>query len=281
MKKIFLLILTACMLASCAPAQTFEDNGKLNVCASFYAMYDFARAIGGDDVNLYNMTSFGSDPHDYEPTAADMARLSDADVFIYHGGIDGWAEEIIGTLPDSVHIVHAPALISSYYPDDPHTWLSPVNAELELEAICMALASADSANAEKYRARKNDFSARLSALDADYKNAGFGGKTLFVSHGAYRYLCEELGMEQFALDSITGESDPSPAQMAELVKAIDERGAKCIFYDPLDTSKLADAAAAETGIRTEPLSTFENDSENKDYVTVMRENLERLKTAFN
>ncbi len=281
MKKLVLLILTVCVLTSCAPARTFDDNGKLNVCASFYAMYDFARTIGADDINLYNMTPSGAEPHDYEPTAADMARLNDADIFIYHGGIDSWAEEIIDTLPETVRVVHAPELISTYYPDDPHTWLSPLNTELEFNAVCMAFESADEANADKYRARADEYTARINELDAEYKNAGFAGKTLFVSHGAYGYLCGELGMEQFALDSISGESDPSPAQMAEMVKTIDEKDAECIFYDPLDTSKLADAAASEAGVRTEPLSTFENDSEERDYVTVMRENLERLKSALN
>ncbi|EKC63372.1 ABC transporter metal-binding lipoprotein, partial [human gut metagenome] len=69
---------------------------------SFYAMYDFAKTIGGDDIDLTNIVPTGTEPHDFEPTASDMAKLSEADIFIYNGvGMESWADKIIETLPQT------------------------------------------------------------------------------------------------------------------------------------------------------------------------------------
>ncbi|MCH5210509.1 MAG: zinc ABC transporter substrate-binding protein [Oscillospiraceae bacterium] len=278
MKKIILLITALFLLASCA--KSHEQSDKLQVYTSFYPMYDFARTIGGDDIDLYNIVPVGTEPHDFEPTAADMAKLSKADVFIYNGrGVDEWAEDIAKTLPDTVFVINTSAALSTYYDGDPHTWLSPFCAAMQAEKICKSLETADSQNAGKYRERMNSLSSQLDELYWEYFNAGFVGMKLFVTHGAYNALCKDYEMTQIALEGTAGESDPSPAQMAEVVNQIKADGAKYIFYDPLEGDKTASAAAKEAGIETLPLYTFEGDTENRDYVTVMRFNLEQLKKA--
>lgn len=55
------------------------------------------------------------------------------------------------------------------------------------------------------------------------------GKTIFVTHGAYSYLCNDYGMKQVALEGVTGDSDPSPSQMAKVVEPNKERGHKLYF----------------------------------------------------
>ncbi|MBQ8300392.1 MAG: zinc ABC transporter substrate-binding protein, partial [Clostridia bacterium] len=163
---------------------------------------------------------------------------------------------------------------------DPHVWLSFDNAKAQLGAICTALSEKDSENAPDYKARLDEYISKLDALKSEYENAGLSGKKIFVTHGAYGYLCSDLGMEQIALEGISGESDPSPAQMAKVVDEIKAEGAKCIFYDPLEGDKIALAVAQETGIEALPLYTFEGDSENRDYLTIMTLNLEQLKKAL-
>ncbi len=279
MKKILILTAALIMLASCG-AQKTDDNGKINVYASFYPVYDFARTIGGDDIELTCVVPSGSEPHDFEPSASDMARMSEADVFLYHGGgTDAWAEKIAETLPDSVMKVRvADADVVCKF--DAHTWLSPQNAENEIEAVYNALTAADEngENDEKYSDRLNDYTAKLDALKTEYEAAGLLGMPLAVSHGAYKALCAEFGMNQLPIDGAAG-SDPSPAQLAEVVKSIKDKGAKYIFYDPIDGDKLANSAARETGIETAELYAFEGDAENRDYLTIMSLNLEQLKKA--
>lgn len=267
---IFVLALTSCRKAD-------ENNGKPKVYTSFYAMYDFARTIGGEDIDLINIVPTGTEPHDFEPTASDMAKLSEADLFIYNGvGMESWADKIIGTLPQNVKVVCTSEQIKNDG-NDPHIWLSPQNVKVQMQSVCDALSEIDSQNAQNYINRLESYLIQIDEVDKEYKSAGLGNKTIFVTHGAYSYLCKDYGLNQVALEGVTGDSDPSPAQMANVVDKIKSEGASCIFYDPLESDKIAQAVAKEAGVQALPLYTFEGDSENRDYVTVMKANLEELK----
>lgn len=282
MKKILPILITLSMLLTACTAPT-EKSDKLTVITSFYAMNDFVKTIGGEDIVYHCAAPAGAEPHDFEPTAADMARLSECDVFVYNGGgIDAWAEKVAVTLDDSVITVCTSDGIEADG-DDPHIWLDFNNAKKQMTAVCEAFMSADSANAENYKSRCDAYLAELDALEKEYAGAGLDGKKLFVTHGAYGYLCSEFGMEQIALEGIAGDSDPSPAKMAEFVDMMKAEGAKCIFYDPTEGDKVVRAVAGETGAEPTELYTFEvdNDREHRDYLTVMRFNLEQLKKGLN
>ncbi len=94
-------------------------------------MYDFTKTIGGDDIDLTNIVPTGTEPHDFEPTASDMAKLSEADIFIYNGvGMESWADKIIETLPQNVKVICTSEQIPTDG-NDPHIWLSPQNAKLQ------------------------------------------------------------------------------------------------------------------------------------------------------
>lgn len=274
MKKIF-PILMILFLTACTPMEKTSDN--ITVYTSFYAMNDFVHTVGGTDIVYHSIVPTGTEPHGFEPTAADMAKLSEADLFVYSGlGIDSWVEDVVSGLPKGVSVVCASEHVEADG-NDPHVWLSLSNAKEQLNTICDALSVVDEKNFEKYRQRLKEYTEQIDELKAEYTNAGFEGKKLFVTHGAYGYLCAELGMEQIALEGTAGESDPSPAQMAEFVEMIKAEGVKYIYYDPLEGDKTALAAAKEAGVDILPLCTFESDAEHRDYISVMRENLEQLK----
>lgn len=283
MKKLLpIIMIISIFLASCGTVE--EKSDKLQVYTSFYAMYDFARTIGGDDIDLYNIVPTGAEPHDFEPTAADMAKLTKADLFIYNGaGMEDWAEAVAETLPDTVTTKCLSDILSDeiIIDGDPHIWLDTSVASAIVNEISRTLAEADSANADKYIKRGDEYAKQIGELYNEYASAGFEGKKLFVTHGAYGYLCSEFGMEQVALEGISGDSDPSPAQMAKIVDEIKADGARCIFYDPLEGDKMASVVANEAEIEALELYTFEGDSLDRDYITVMKFNLEQLKKAFN
>ncbi len=79
--------------------QPFVEDGRLKVMASFYPMYDFARKVGGDRIQVKDMVPAGTEPHDWEPAATDIRNLEDADVFVYNGAdLEHWAEDVLDTL---------------------------------------------------------------------------------------------------------------------------------------------------------------------------------------
>jgi len=83
-----------------------SDAEKLTVYASVYPMYDFTKKVGGDKVNVICMVPSGVEPHDWEPTPADIVNLGKADLFIYNGaGMEHWIEKVLGSLNNKKLIV--------------------------------------------------------------------------------------------------------------------------------------------------------------------------------
>lgn len=289
--KIIKLIAAAAAIAalcSCADNGTSEgtnENGKIQVYTSFYAMYSLTSEIAGDSADVYNLCPTGSEPHDFEPTASDMAKLSEADVFIYSGmGMEPWTDSVTETLSGSDIVItetsaNVPHITAN---NDPHVWLDPENAYAQLEAIADALISADPENSGSYTARLEECKNKIDRLNDDYKTAaeGFVSNTIITSHEAYQNLCDAYGLVQMGINGVDNSEDPTPARMAEIEGFINENNIKYIFTEPLSTSKIAETIAGDTGCGILTLDPFEGNTEGKDYFTVMYENLEALKTAL-
>ena len=148
--------LFALTLSSCSNTPTHGDqgggdsSGKISVVASFYPLYDFAKKIGGDRVNVVNLVPAGTEPHDWEPSTTDIKTLENADVFVYNGaGMEQWVDTTLASLSNShLSVVKASDGVSvrtvtseqgdegpveadqQGSADDPHVWLSPENAKI-------------------------------------------------------------------------------------------------------------------------------------------------------
>lgn len=289
MKKLTLFILSAMLLLSSCGAgreNVTEKSSKLCVYTSFYAMYDFAKLIGGDRIDVYSMCPSSSEPHDYEPKTSDMAKLSEADVFIYSGmGMESWAEKTVSSLKSSsLKVVEAsdniPYTAENY---DPHVWLNPENALHEMENIKNAFCEKDSENADYYNSNFKDCKEKTEKLINDYKTAAasFKDRNVVVAHAAYGYLCDAFNLNQTSIENASGEGEPSPARMAEIIDFVKNNNIKYIFSQELETTKTVEAVAKETGAEILSLNPFEGDDSGADYFTVMEENLEVLKKALN
>lgn len=285
MKKLLILI-SMILLVGCAP-QAPQDDGTLKVYTSFYAMYDFASMLAGDNATVENLVPVGVEPHDWEPSPEDMVKLEQADVFIYSGkGMESWCERVLGTLSNKdLVVVEAAREVPAHTAQgavDPHVWLDPANAILELEAIADGLMQADPAHADAYRSNLAACAARMETLDATYQEqlAACPRQDIIVSHAAYGYLCDAYGLHQTAIEGLTADSDASPGRLAQLVEQIREQDIHYIFFEELVQSKAVDTLAAETGVTALELNPFEGDTKGRDYFTVMEENLKNLMTAL-
>ncbi len=279
MKKVisFFLAAVICILSGCS-STVIKNNEKIMVCTSFSAMQDFTKQIAGDCAEVVNLMPPGTEPHEWEPSAGDILMLEKAGVFIYSGhGMEHWVDKVKESLSNkNLIIVEAAEGISGG--GDPHVWLDPINAKKQMKTISDALCAADSENSEYYMHNYNVCAQKLDELDTEYKNADLSGKNIIVGHEAYGYLCKRYGLTQTAAEGLTGESDPSPAKMAELASFARQNGIRYVFAENKENTKTLDTLAREIGGDVLILDPFETSE--KDYFTVMEENLSALKKSL-
>ena len=291
-KTVRLLSIMAVIVAGCTTAcgqnaikNTANDSGKVKVMTSFYTMYDFAQKIGGEKVEITNMVPSGTEPHDWEPSAIDIRNMEDADVFIYNGaGMEHWAEDILKSLDNSelitVEASEGVELIREGKENDPHVWLDPENAKIEMEHIKDAFIEADKDNAEYYNENYETYSRQLDGLNQEFEEtlSQVTNKDIIVAHKAF-------GLNQIAIEGLMPDSEPDPARMEEIIQLAKKKEINTIFFEELVSPKVANTIAKEIGAKTEVLNPLEGLSEEQmdageDYFSVMRTNLKQIKKAL-
>lgn len=301
--------LSLSLLTGCGtqPADTAADDGRLRVLTSFYPMYDFACKIGGDCIDVTNMVPSGTEPHDWEPSTNDLKNLEKADVFIYNGAdMEPWADDLLVSRSDTLHVVEASENVELRTTDgehehahehedadhhhgdfDPHVWLDPENAKIEMEAIRDALCAADPENSTVFQSNYEKYAAELDALDAEFREklASLPNRTIVVAHEAFGYLCDAYGLTQVGIEGLSPDSEPDPGRMAEVIDFVRDHSISTIFFEELVSPKVAEAIASETGAQAKMLSPLEGLSDEQaaagaDYFSVMHDNLAALMEAL-
>lgn len=282
------------LLAGCAPE--VASSGKVQVVASFDAMAEFARAVGGDKVDVVTIIPAGTEPHDFEPKAADMVTLSKAQVFVYNGlGMEGWAEKAIESANNpKLTVVKAsegattidltePEEIAEHGQYDPHLWLSLTGAELEARNIAAALSKVDPANAGVYAQNLKAFTDELEALKTEYQGKFQAAKSrIFVTgHAAFAYFCRDFGLEQNSVEDAFAAGEPTAKDMAELVEFCREHGIKTVFVEEMVSPDVSKAIASEIGGSFETIATIEGAEDGKTYLERQKENLAKVYAAVN
>ena len=304
MKKIISLLLVIPMLFTigCSKENKGNENseGKIKIYTSIYPLYDFAKKVGGDKVDVINLVPAGTEPHDWEISTSDIVSLEKADMLIYNGaGIENWTDKVISTLEnkDIVYVKTSEGLDIHKIDDkdsqedneynhgsyDPHTWLSIKNAKQEMENIKNALVKYDSDNADYYEDNYEKYAKKFDELDKKYSDTlgPIKNKTIIVAHEAFGYLCEEYDINQEGIEGLTPDSEPDPARMSQIIKFAKKNNVKTIFFEELVSPKVAQTIAKEINAKTEVLNPLEGLSEEQinngeDYFSVMEKNLEVL-----
>lgn len=203
--------------------QPFVEDGRLKVMASFYPMYDFARKVGGDRIQVKDMVPAGTEPHDWEPAAMDIRNLEDADVFVYNGAdLEHWAEDVLDTLENQDLVVSEASdgveLLDGGHDHahgdegkDPHVWLDPMRAKQEMKNIRDALVKADPGNGDYYEANYEKYAGEFDELDQEFRDGLKGTKSrdIIVAHEAFGYLCNAYDLKQLAIEGLTPDSELS------------------------------------------------------------------------
>lgn len=294
--------------AASGAAPTAAPSGALTVSTSFYPIQYLAQAIGGEHVAVTSVTPTNVEPHDFELSPKDVTALSASSLVLYVSGfqpsLDDALAQVSGPtvvdLAGSVDLVHHDGVEEEHEEGategateaahdhgaaaalDPHFWLDPVRMQAAAKAVEAALAQADPAHADDYAANLDTLNATLADLNTSYSTGlGHCERTTFVtSHAAFGYLADRYSLTQASISGVDPESEPSPAELAEVKKVVESTGTTTIFTEELVSPETAQAVAAETGAQTRVLSPIESAPESGDYAGVMRTNLEELRTAL-
>lgn len=271
------------------------DNNRIQVTTSFYPLYFFATQIGGDYINVVNITPAGAEPHDYEPTTQDVAKIQNSELLILNGGVEAWGDKIKNNLSGKTKILIAGAdLLTQQLTDeegknglDPHIWLSPQLAKIETEKIATEMENLDPQHLKYYQNNETNLETRLDNLDQSYKQ-GLGNcnkKDIITSHAAFGYLAKAYGLDQVAVAGLSPDAEPSAQQLAKVVDFAKQNNIKYIFFESLISPKLSNTIASEVGAQTlvlDPLEGLSSDDMKKgqDYFSVMQQNLANLQIAL-
>lgn len=307
---VFIIIVILFNISGCKAksAQATTEN-KITVYASFYPMYDFAKNIGKDRINLKLIIPSGLEPHDFEPSAKMIGNMEKADVFIYNGlEIEPWADKLIGSINNKNLLVveasngvkllknqgkeerHESDFHEGEYNHgnyDSHVWLDPTNALKQAENIKNALIKADEKNKDFYEANYKEFAVKLNNLDDKFKKelSDIKRNEIVTSHAAFGYLTNRYNLKQIAVSGLSPQEEPSSSKLAEITKIAKENNVKYIFFETLGSSKVSEVLANEIGAQTAVLNPIEGltDKEiksGKNYISAMEDNLKVLKKAL-
>jgi zinc transport system substrate-binding protein len=282
--------------SACSPNPGGGGGDRVEVAASFYPLAELAQRIGGECVEVTNLTPPGVEPHDLELTPDDVEAIASADVVLYlGGGFQPAVEDAIGDAEgrtlDLLSIVQTMAPPASETDQgltvDPHVWLDPGLFATAVPGVVGALREAapnatcdlEAAGAAERR--------DLERLDRSFTDglAHCQRTTIVTNHAAFGYLAAAYGLTQEAISGLQPDAEPTPERLAQLRDLVEREGVTTIFTEELVPPQTAQTLADEAGVRTAVLHTIEGltpdeVAQGQDYRSLMESNLGALRGAL-
>lgn len=271
-----IIVMSALVLGGCGNSEEqMAADGKYEIICMTFPQYDWVKnLIAGneDSFNLTLLTEKGGDLHNYQPSAADIAKVSSCDMLIYVGGeSDAWVPDTLRTSQNNdMCVINMMEVISADLKEeelaegmqgishdehehdetehdeieyDEHVWLSLKNTEKLTEEISRQLQELDAANASLYEKNCESYTDALQALDNEYQSVVAAAQTdtlLFADRFPFRYLVDDYGLNYYAaFPGCSAETEASFETVAFLAGKIDELGLDTVLVIDGSDEKLA------------------------------------------
>lgn len=311
-----LILVVAIMLAGCpASEKPAAKSVRPLVMTTLFPLYDFARIVAGERMEVKLLLPPGVEPHHFEPRPEDVASIQRATLFVYTGPfMEPWAERILAGVDRSkVGVIQAAEGLESgsrvkgqgardkehdhghgHGHDhgeqgiDPHVWLDFSNAGIMVQRIAAAFAQSDPEGAQIYRQRSAELVGKLAELDRRYKDGLSSCVSRTVIHGghnAFSYLGRRYNLTYRAAAGVSAEVEPTPRRIAELVKLVRSTGSKAVFSEELVSPRIAQTISRETGAQVLKLHGAHNVAKEElasgvSFIQLMDDNLKNLRTGL-
>jgi len=224
---------------------------KVLAVESFLA--DITKNISGNRLEIDTLIPLGLDPHSFEPSPGDVAKIAENDILITNGaGFEGWLEDTIAGANEKILIVECSKGLKG---KDPHFWLDPNLVKVYVQNIRDALIESDPQGKDLYNENAEEYTARLIELDKwiveAVKKIPQGKRLLVTNHESFGYYADRYGFKVIGtiIPSSSSASSPSAKEISELIEKIKAAGAKAIFLETGSDPKIADQIARETNIK--------------------------------
>jgi zinc/manganese transport system substrate-binding protein len=239
-------------------------DGRLAVVATTTQVADFARTIGGAKVHVTQILKPNVDPHDYEPTPADLTAVDSARVLVKNGvGLEKWLDDTIAAAGFKGTTVDASAGVrirrgngdEQERDGDPHIWHDPGNAEIMVRNIEKAFAAADPGDGATYERNLAQYTANLRQLDADIQHKidqlPADNRKIVTNHDAFGYYLDRYRLQFVGsiIPSFDTSAELSAQDIDEIVAKIRQTGTRAVFSESSLPPKTAEAIARQAGVK--------------------------------
>ena len=276
---------------------TNHENSKLQAISSFNPLYEFSEIVGQEKVDVKLLVPVGVEPHDWEPTIKDVQQLQKSDIIVINGvGFENWVDDLIennysGIIVDTsngISIIQSEEQHDEEQHDehghllgDPHIWLNPVYAKIQVQNIATAFSNSDPKNAQFYHTNAEEYNEKLDILDSKIRNELSTCNQDFIAfHDAFSYFADEYDLNQHTIVATTNSHGEVTAKTLEnVISKARELNIKVIFSEETVNTKTSQIIANEIGGKVLVLSPLEIVSDD-NYITKMTQNLENLKEAL-
>ena len=265
-----------------------QQSSKINVVASFFPIYEFAKQVGGDRVNIMTLIPSGVEPHDYEPTIQQLQEAENADVVFFNGL--GFEDSWIGRINND-NLVDTSSLLNLSQGSktrNPHVWLDPVLAKAQVQQVENALIEIDPNNKLYYQNNAMNFTAELESLDSEIKNVlqTCNKKDFVAFHDAFGYFANRYGLIQHSVQGISPEGEVLPQRIEQTIRLADDLGLNVIYAEELVDPRFAEVIAQEIPngkvLVLSPLEGIEKEEMDTGigYLDKMEQNISNLKVGL-
>jgi manganese/iron transport system substrate-binding protein len=261
-------VLTLGGCGSASPTPT--GSGRLRVVATTTIVGDVVKQVGGDWVALTVLLPVGTDPHTFDPSPQDMAKVANAGVIFANGaGLEAFLDRLLanaGGDADVVYVSEGLDLLEGGHSQtegdthdhggaDPHTWTDPNNVLQWVGNIEAALVRHDPDHAAEYKANAEVYRAQLHDLDVwilgQVATIPVENRKLVTDHEAFAYFAQRYGFEQVGaiVPGYSTAAQPSAQDLADLEDHIKTYGVKAVFVGSTVNPALAQRVADDTGVK--------------------------------
>ncbi|MDH3203252.1 MAG: metal ABC transporter substrate-binding protein [Nitrosopumilus sp.] len=264
------------------------ETTKLQVISSFYPLHEFSQNIGKEKVDAVLLVPIGVEPHDWEPTIKDVQIMQVSDLIIINGiGFENWIDNLEENNFQGIIVDTSSGILinldneNNNEIEDPHIWLNPVYAKIQVQNIANAFSNSDPKNQKYYQSNAEEYLEQLDLLDLKIRNELSSCTSDFIAfHDAFSYFAEEYDLNQHTIISSNDPHGEATAKTLEnIISTARELNINIIFSEESVNPKTSQIIANEINGKVLVLSPLEVISEGT-YISQMTKNLENLKEAL-